>query len=87
MSKRDLAFLSTTSSTELEPRTTKRRKETQSVEKDDVSMADDTKPDGEEGGQTQNVNGTINEEVKEQGLALWQTVKEAVNKECVTGNY
>jgi len=79
MSKRDLAFLSTTANVELEPRT-KRRKETQSVEKDDVEMADDTKPIVEEGGQIGNgVNGVINEEVKKQGLVLWQTVKDAAN--------
>ena len=89
MSKRDLALLSATANVGLEPRT-KRRKETQSVERDDVIMtgdSQDTKPAGEEGGQEgKGANEETNEEVKGQGLALWQTVKDAVNKECVTGN-
>jgi hypothetical protein len=86
MSKRDLTFLSAGANVDLEPRT-KRRKETQSVEKDDVPMADATKPAEEEKGQAGNgVNGATNGEVNEQGLVLWQTVKDAVNKECVTGN-
>jgi hypothetical protein len=89
MSKRDLTFLSATANAELEPRT-KRRKETQSVERDDVTMAgdsQDTKPAGEQGGQEgKGANEATNEEVKGKGLTLWQTVKDAVNKECVTGN-
>jgi hypothetical protein len=86
MSKRDIAFLSSSAKVELEPRT-KRHKETQSEEKDDFTMAEATKAADEGDGQA--MNGTseaMNEEVKEQGLKLWQTVKDAVNKECVTGN-
>jgi len=86
MSKRDIASLSTGAKVELEPRT-KRRKESQSEEKEDVSMADATKPAGDEGVKTESrADGAAKGDVKEQGLALWQTVKDAVNKECVTGN-
>jgi hypothetical protein len=86
MSKRDIASLSAGANVDLEPRT-KRRKESQSEEKDDDSMADATKPTGEEGVKTESgADGAAKGDVKEQGLALWQTVKDAVNKECVTGN-
>jgi chromatin structure-remodeling complex subunit RSC4 len=82
MSKRDLAFVSATADADLEPRT-KRRKDTKSVEKEDVPMDDATTSPVENGGQA---NGVSNEEVKEQGLALWQIVKDVVDKECVRGN-
>ena len=86
MSKRDIAFLSATANG-LEPHT-KRRKETQSEEKDDTAMADGTKPAGEEVSYGANgLDGATDRDVTEQGLALWQTVKDAVNKECVTGNF
>jgi len=86
MSKRDIVFLSATANG-LEPHT-KRRKETQSEEKDDAAMADGTKPAGEEVSYGANgLDGATNGDVTEQGLALWQTVKDAVNKECVTGNF
>lgn len=81
MSKRDLAFVSATADADLEPRT-KRRKDTKSVEKEDVAIDDTTTPPVENG----QVNGVSSEEVKEQGLALWQTVKDAVDQECVRGN-
>lgn len=79
MSKRDLAFVSATASVDLEPRT-KRRKETA---EEDIIMVDDTTP--ATSGGASGVNGVTKEEVKEQGTTLWQTVKDAVNKECVNG--
>lgn len=84
MSKRDLAFLSATANVDLSEPRTKRRKETQSEEKEDVEMVDDTKLKVEDASGTVNKEGS--EEVKEQGNRLWQAVKDAVNKECVTGN-
>lgn len=84
MSKRDLAFVSATADVDLEPRT-KRRKETKSEEKD-VLMEDATKSDAVAGDQDGEGSSASQKEVKEQGLALWQTVKDAVNKECVRGN-
>lgn len=82
MSKRDLALVSATADTELEPRA-KRRKDTKSVEENDVAMDDaTTSPVGNDGQEKM----LSSEEVKEQGSALWQTVKDALDKECVTGN-
>lgn len=83
MSKRDLAFLSAAAETDLEPRT-KRRKDAKSEEQD-INMADATTAAGEEKGEAvTGAAGPAKEEVKEQGLSLWQAVKDAVNKECVT---
>lgn len=83
MSKRDLEFVSATPDVDLEPRT-KRRKDTKSVEAEDVIMDDATNTVVAQASQANGVSSS--EEVKERGLALWQSVKDVVNKECVRGN-
>lgn len=71
MSKRELERLAVVVDADA-PRAKRRREAT--AEKPDVEMLDGTRE-------------TVSEEqratVKEQGLKLWQTVKDAVDKECV----
>lgn len=72
MSKRELERLAVVVDADA-PRA-KRRREATTDEKPDVEMLDGTRE-------------TVSEEqraaVQEQGLRLWQTVKDAVDKECV----
>jgi len=84
MSKRELGKLA--SVVDVDAPRTKRRRE--------VAPHDEKKPDSDTA--DHNALGGANvkqeqedpaklEQVKEQGLKLWQTVKDAVDKECVTG--
>lgn len=74
MSKRELESLNWT--VDNEGSRHKRRRETGGYSSDvDVTMSDPVEPSA------QSVRGTGRQEVKEQGLRLWQTVKDAVNKE------
>ena len=67
----------------------KRRKEapaTSTVSTSPNGKADDTAPvNGENGAGTENATVQAEDpaEVKEKGLQVWHTVKDAVNKECV----
>ncbi|KAF8910096.1 Bromodomain-containing protein [Gymnopilus junonius] len=76
MSKRELESLNW--SADNEGSRHKRRRETGGYSSDvDVTMSDPIEPGAENGG------GASRQEVREQGLKLWQTVKDAVNKEGV----
>lgn len=79
MSKRELRQI--TGPSEAEGSRPKRRRETAGVSSDvDATHSDPMSP----GLQVKEEGNSANEEaVKEQGLKLWQTVKDAVNKECV----
>ncbi|KAF5385065.1 hypothetical protein D9615_001251 [Tricholomella constricta] len=77
MSKRELGQLN--GANEIEGPRTKRRRETAGVSSDvDVTSSDPIVSGGHDGGES---CGVRKEEVQELGLKLWQTVKDAVNKE------
>jgi hypothetical protein len=79
MSKRELGLSSGT--LDVEGMRVKRHKETAATTSDqDVSMSDPITSEMEQNGQA----GEGDDLVREQGLQMWQTVKDAVNKECVT---
>lgn len=79
MSKRELEQLS--GANEIEGPRTKRRRETAGTSSDlDMIHSDPIVGASNEISQG---GGGKNEVVLEQGLKLWQTVKDAVNKECV----
>ncbi|GLB35855.1 putative bromo domain containing protein [Lyophyllum shimeji] len=77
MSKRELGQLN--GANEIEGPRTKRRRETAGNSSDvDVKQSDPVVPGGDQSGEG---SGAKKGEVKELGLKLWQTVKDAVNKE------
>jgi chromatin structure-remodeling complex subunit RSC4 len=79
MSKRELGL--SNGALAVEGPRIKRRKETAATTSDlDVSMSDPIAPGAEQNGQA---GGEGDDVVKEQGLKLWQIVKDAMNKECV----
>lgn len=79
MSKREHG--QTSEAADMEGSRSKRRKEAAGSSSDvDVAMSDPVGIGGESGGTE---GGSKEEVAKEQGLKLWQTVKDAVNKECV----
>ena len=77
MSKRELERLATVVDAGA-PRA-KRRRETTTDEKSDVQG-----PDAVAAAPRETAGEEMRAKVKEEGLQLWQTVKDAVDKECVT---
>ncbi len=82
MSKRELGKLA--SVVDVDAPRAKRRKEAapQEEKKPEADMDVDVTGDGNV--KREQVDPAKLEQVKEQGLKLWQTVKDAVDKECVT---
>ena len=84
MSKRELEMLS--SSVDVNAPRAKRRKDatTSREDKRDVQMADVVAVKAEGNEETPEADTGNRDAVKEQGLQLWQALKDAADKECVT---
>lgn len=84
MSKRELGKLAIVVDVDA-PRAKRRREAApQDVKKPDPDMDLDLDATGEAGVKREQEDPANLKQVKEQGLKLWQTVKDAVDKECVT---
>jgi hypothetical protein len=79
MSKRELRL--SNGAADIEAMPAKRRKETENLDPD-VSMSDPATAESNVDTRGAKTNGE-DETVKVQGLQLWNTIKNAVNKECV----
>ncbi len=81
MSKRELGKLASVVDVDA-PRAKRRKEAPQEEKKPEVDMDVEVTSDGNL--KREQEDPTKLEQVKEQGLKLWQTVKDAVDKECVT---
>ncbi len=82
MSKRELGKLA--SVVDVDAPRAKRRKEAAPQEEKKPETDVDVDVTGDGNVKREQVDPAKLEQVKEQGLKLWQTVKDAVDKECVT---